>query len=164
VQQRVGTLVETRRVRSQTPHACGQESGFVGGQFLCGAHFHNSSRVKLGLDDDQLAVDAVLDLHKLFVLPDSTMRPSSMTKMRSEFFRVDSRCAMAMVVLPLHRWTRGFLDLLLGFGIDRTRGLVEDEDSRIAEKRPGNADALPLAAREPAPRSPSWCRRPRDAG
>ena len=40
------------------------------------------------------------------------------------------------------------LNLALGLGIDRDGGLVEDQDPRIDQQRPGDRNALPLAAGE----------------
>ena len=42
------------------------------------------------------------------------------------------------------------LDRLLAFQVDLAGGLVEDQDRRVAEDRPGQGDPLPLAAGEPA--------------
>ena len=39
----------------------------------------------------------------------------------------------------------------LRLGVQRAGGLVEDQDGRVAEQRPGDRDPLPLAAREPGP-------------
>src|SRR5688572_7632009 len=38
------------------------------------------------------------------------------------------------------------LDLLLGVAVDGAGGLVEDQDARVVQDRPRDADALPLAA------------------
>ena len=43
------------------------------------------------------------------------------------------------------------LDFALGFRIDRRGGLVEDQDSRVDQQRPGDADPLALAAGEELP-------------
>ena len=40
------------------------------------------------------------------------------------------------------------MDLRLDPGIDRARGVVEDQDSRVAQQRPGQGDALALATRQ----------------
>jgi hypothetical protein len=63
----------------------------------------------------------------------------------------------------LRRWTGGgrwrwwcgpdqvverLLDFLLGLGIDRRGGLVEDQDARVDQQRAGDGDALALAARQ----------------
>ena len=50
---------------------------------------------------------------------------------------------------PFHQVVERLLDFLLGFGIDRRRGLVEDQDARVDQQRSRNADALALAARQP---------------
>jgi hypothetical protein len=48
----------------------------------------------------------------------------------------------------LHQVVERLLDLLLGLGVDRRGGLVEDQDARVDEQRAGDADALALAARQ----------------
>ena len=50
---------------------------------------------------------------------------------------------------------QGLLDPPLGADVHRRGGLVEDEDARGGEERAGERDELPLAEREPLPRSPS---------
>ena len=40
------------------------------------------------------------------------------------------------------------LDLALGLGVDRRGRLVQDQDPRVDQQRPGDRDPLPLAARE----------------
>src|SRR5690606_7228101 len=42
----------------------------------------------------------------------------------------------------------GALDLVFGCAVDGACGVVEDEDPRVGQKRPGDGEALPLAARE----------------
>ena len=42
------------------------------------------------------------------------------------------------------------------------RGLVEDQDPRVGDERPGEGDALALAARERKARSPTRCRSRRE--
>ena len=37
----------------------------------------------------------------------------------------------------------------LAFSVERTRGLVEQQDARVAQQRTGESDALALAARQP---------------
>ena len=41
-----------------------------------------------------------------------------------------------------------FLDRLLGAHVDVRGRLVEDQDARLGEQRPGEGDQLPLAGRE----------------
>ena len=55
---------------------------------------------------------------------------------------------MAIVVRPCTRLSSASLNLALGFGVDRGGRLVEDQDPRIDQQRPGDRDPLPLAARE----------------
>jgi hypothetical protein len=55
---------------------------------------------------------------------------------------------MAIVVRPCTRLSRRLLDFLLGLGIHRRGGLVEDQDARVDQQRAGDGDALALAARQ----------------
>ena len=48
----------------------------------------------------------------------------------------------------LHDLAQRGVDLLLGRGVDRRGGVVEDEDARVGEEGPGQGDALALAARQ----------------
>ena len=54
---------------------------------------------------------------------------------------------MAMVA-PLRQAVECLLDQTLGLGVERARGLVEDEDRRVAQNRPRDRDPLLLAAGE----------------
>ena len=45
-----------------------------------------------------------------------------------------------------HQPHQGFLDQRLGLGVERRSRLIEDEHARIADKRPGDGQALFLAA------------------
>ena len=51
----------------------------------------------------------------------------------------------------LHHLVEGGGHLGLGRGIERARRLVEDQDRRVLQQRPGDRQPLPLAAREHAP-------------
>ena len=42
----------------------------------------------------------------------------------------------------------GALDALLALRVHAAGGLVQDEDARVGEQRPGEADQLPLSGRE----------------
>jgi hypothetical protein len=46
----------------------------------------------------------------------------------------------------LHHVIQGRLDMPLGLGIQRRSGLVEDQQRRVFQQRPGNRQALALAA------------------
>ena len=48
----------------------------------------------------------------------------------------------------LGEFAQGRLDFLLGFGVDLTAGLIEDEDRRVTVNRPGDGEPLSLAAGE----------------
>jgi hypothetical protein len=50
---------------------------------------------------------------------------------------------------PAHQLFERRLDQPLGLGVERRGGLVEDQYRRVLEDRPGDRDALPLAARQP---------------
>ena len=71
-----------------------------------------------------------------------------MTKMRSASTTVCRRCAITIVVRPPAETLDRALHLTLGFGIERGRGLVEQDDRRVLEQRPRNRNALALAAGE----------------
>ena len=47
-----------------------------------------------------------------------------------------------------HQPAERVLDQALGFGVERARRLVEDQDRRVLEQRARDRDALALAARE----------------
>ena len=47
------------------------------------------------------------------------------------------------------------LDLELGFGVERRRGLVRDDQRRVLQEGTGNANALPLATDSFTQRSPT---------
>src|SRR6185369_12017189 len=49
---------------------------------------------------------------------------------------------------PLHQPVERLLDQALGLGVERRRRLVEDQDRRVLVDRPGDRQALALAARE----------------
>ncbi len=51
----------------------------------------------------------------------------------------------------VHHLTEGGADLVLLRGIDRRRGVVEDQDARVGEHGAGDGDALPLTAGEREP-------------
>ena len=55
---------------------------------------------------------------------------------------------MTNVVRPLHQARHRALDEHLGAGVDRARGLVEDEDRRIGQERAGDRQQLLLARRQ----------------
>src|SRR5438128_220236 len=49
---------------------------------------------------------------------------------------------------PLAEFRNGLLDQLLGFGIERSRRLVEQDDGRVLDERACNRDALALSTRK----------------
>ena len=61
---------------------------------------------------------------------------------------------MMIVVRPRMNVLQHLLDRLLALQVDLAGGLVEDQDGRVAEDRPGQGDSLPLAAGEPAAQRP----------
>jgi len=48
----------------------------------------------------------------------------------------------------LHEHAQRPVDLLFDLDVDRTGGVVEDEDRRVDQEGPGDGDALALATRE----------------
>ena len=52
---------------------------------------------------------------------------------------------MTKLVRPLHERVQRRLDDLLGRRVDAAGRLVEDENPRIRQQRPGKGDQLPLA-------------------
>ena len=56
---------------------------------------------------------------------------------------------MTRVVRPIEQPLERCLDQPLGFGIERRSRLVEQQQGRVAQQRPGDRDALALAAGQP---------------
>ena len=50
-----------------------------------------------------------------------------------------------------HDPAQGGVDTLLHPGVDRARGVVENQDARVGEDRPGKRDALALASGKAEP-------------
>ena len=61
---------------------------------------------------------------------------------------VDSRCAIAITVLPSMRSEELVLDRELDLAVERGRRLVEHQDRRVLEHHARDRDALALAAGE----------------
>ena len=61
---------------------------------------------------------------------------------------VDSRCAIAITVLPSISAEQLVLDRELDLAVERRGRLVEDQDRRVLEDHARDRDALALAARE----------------
>ena len=100
--------------------------------------------------------------HQRVVAALATMRPSSKTTIRSARFTVASRWATMIVVRPLASALDRLLHRALAFGVERARRLVEQQHRRVAQDRPGDGDALALAARQHHPAlADSRCRSPR---
>ena len=76
------------------------------------------------------------------------MRPSSITRMRSQDSTVASRCAMTIVVRCAHQIGKRGGDLGLAFGVERRGRLVEQQQRRIAQNGARDGDALALATRQ----------------
>ena len=68
-------------------------------------------------------------------------QPVGLAQRRQAVGDGDGGAAMDQVV-------EGFLDFLLGRGIHRRGGFVEDQDARVDQQGAGNRDALALAAGE----------------
>ena len=61
---------------------------------------------------------------------------------------VESRCAIAITVLPSISVAQLVLDRELDLAVERGRRLVEDQDRRVLQHHAREGDALALAARE----------------
>ena len=83
--------------------------------------------------------------------PRAATRPSSSTTISSASAIVESRWAMMIVVRPSITVAQRQLDPRLGGGVDRRRGVVEDQDARVDQQRARDRDALALTARERQP-------------
>jgi hypothetical protein len=64
---------------------------------------------------------------------------------------VDRRCAMTIGGSPAHQGLERGLHLAFGLRVERGGGLVEDQDRRVLEQRPGDRQALALAAGKAQP-------------
>ena len=76
------------------------------------------------------------------------MRPSRRTMIWSAFCTVEMRCEIRMVVRPCITSAQAREDALFGLRVDGGKGIVEDEDARIANDRAGDGAALFLSAGE----------------
>ena len=81
--------------------------------------------------------------------------PRSITTSRSASRSVDKPVRDGDRGAALHQVVQRLLDFLLGLGVDRGRGFVEDQDARVDQQRARDRDALALAARQACPRSPT---------
>ncbi len=81
-------------------------------------------------------------------VPVATMRPWSMTTMRSADFTVARRWAMMSVVAPAHEAGERQLHAALAFRVERAGGLVEQQHGAVGEDRARDGDALALPAGE----------------
>ena len=92
--------------------------------------------------------------------PTSTTRPRSITTSRSALRSVRQPVGDGDGRAALHQVVERLLDLLLGLGVDRRGGLVEDQDARVDQQRARDARCAgarrrrgPGRARRPASRS-----------
>ena len=75
---------------------------------------------------------------------------------------VAGRWAMTIVVRPRITSASALADLVLLGGVDRRRGVVEDQHAGVGEDGAGQGDALALPARQrEAPLAEQRCRSPR---
>ena len=81
-------------------------------------------------------------------LPDSAMRPSRRTRMRSACRTVLRRWAMIRQVRCCMSGVERVLDQRFALGVEGAGGFVEDEDARVLEQAPGDGKPLPLPAGE----------------
>ncbi len=79
-------------------------------------------------------------------VPSATMRPWSITTMRSALSTVARRCAMTSVVRPSISVLQRLLHGALALRVERAGGLVEQQDRRVLQQRARDRDALLLAA------------------
>ena len=101
-----------------------------------------------GLPPPQRGVMAVRARSSSACVPCSTMRPWSSTTSRSMRAMVESRCAMAITVLPAISVLEALLDRGLDFAVERRGRLVEHQDRCVLEDDARDRDALALAAGE----------------
>ena len=107
-----------------------------------------SGRDALELQPRQPRVEAAACRSALSWLPSSTIRPWSITMIRSAARTVARRWAMTSVVRPsISRSSASCTSRSLSASSARGR-LVEQQDRRIAQQRAGDGDALALAARQ----------------
>ena len=76
--------------------------------------------------------------------------PSSITRIRSASRIVESRWAITKLVRSRAQRGHRLLDQHLGAGVDRAGRLVEDQQRRVGEERPGDRDQLLLAGADVA--------------
>ena len=80
--------------------------------------------------------------------PRSTIRPPSRTTIWSAWRTVETRCATRKTVRPSKTLARLPRMRLLGVGVDRRQTVVEQQQTRPPQHRPGQRHALPLTARQ----------------
>ena len=101
-----------------------------------------------GLHPPQRGVEAARSPPARRGCPTRSTTPSSSTWMRSASRTVDSRWAMTSVVRSRADVLERALDRGLGLVVDGRGGLVEHQDRRVAQDRPGDRQPLALPARE----------------
>ena len=74
--------------------------------------------------------------------------PSCRTRMRLASRMVERRCAMTSVVRPSRSRRSASKTISSEMRVERRRRLVEDQNRRVLQQRPGDAEPLALAARE----------------
>ena len=91
-------------------------------------------------------------------VPRCTIRPWSITRIRSARRTVEQAVRDHETRPPGHQAVQGVEDHGLGLGVDRGGWLVENQDRGVFQEGPGDADPLPLAAGNLGTRSPSSVR------
>ena len=82
-------------------------------------------------------------------VPISQMAPRSITTMRSARRTVESRWAMTTTVRPAIRLAKRPLHQHFRFRIEFGGRLIQNQNGRILQQRPGDGDSLALPSREP---------------
>ena len=97
-------------------------------------------------------------------VPRAATRPSSSTTISSASEIVDRRWAITNVVRPSITSPQRLLDPALGGGVHAGGGVVQDQDARVGQQRPGDRHALALAAATGSARARRPASRSRRAG
>ena len=105
-------------------------------------------RDALELEPREPRVEAAVGRSALSCVPSSTIRPWSITMIRSAARTVARRWAMTIVVRSVDQPLERALDQPLAFRVERRGRLVEQQQRRVAQQRAGDGDALALAARQ----------------
>ncbi len=144
----------------QPPHASSKNSFFGPPPFPCAPHGRSRALLPIKGITRPASVDRLRRTGRRTAgrtappaasssswVPCSTIAPSSMTRIRSASRIVVSRCAITKLVRSRAQRRHRVLEQQLGAGVDRAGRLVEDQQRRVGEERPGDRDQLPLPGR-----------------